>query len=217
MCIRDSHGPPPAAPQAPPPAPSRRSGRLVFSSNLVRMGALIVIAAAVGAAFLLGGGGSSNTQTTLTTGGSPLASGAPAAPRFNLSLPSSWSAVPASRLAAYRGHPVAVLLRKNRTGLVVVTSTRSNPKLGLAALGPSLAKQIAARFPDAKTVSAKLVTVRAGTAFYYSFVRTKAGTVNGVLVVPAGAVTYQLNSVTPGDQPQAAKEIGRIFVSFRLS
>jgi phage tail protein X len=189
----------------------------VFSSNLVRLGAVVMIVAAVVAAFLLGGGASSNTQTTLTARGSPLASGSQAAPRFNLSLPPSWSAVPASRLAAYPGHPVAVLLRKNRTGLIVITSSRSNPKLGLAALGPSLAKNIAARFPDAKTVSAKLVTVRAGTAFYYSFVRTKAGTVNGVLVVPAGKVTYQLNSVTPGDQPQAAKEVGQIFLSFRLS
>lgn len=178
---------------------------------------MLLIVAAVVAAFFLGGGGSSNTRTTHTAGASPLASGAPAAPRFNLSLPSSWSAVPVSRLAGYPGHPVAVLLRKNRTGLVVITSARSNPKLGLAKLGPSLAKQIGARFPDAKTVLSRLVTLRAGPAFYYSFVRTKAGTVNGVLVVPAGAVTYQLNSVTPGDQPQAAKEIGQIFASFRLS
>jgi hypothetical protein len=179
----------------------------------VRLGVVLVIVAAVVVAIVVGGGGSSNS--TLTAGG-PVGS-APTAPAFNVTFPSSWSAVPASQLSAYAGNPVAVLLRQGRTGLIVVTRARSNPKLGLTTLGSTLSKAIASRFPDAKTVTVKLVKVRSGDAFYYAFIRTKAGTVNALLVVPAGAITYELNSVVPGNQPDAAREVGQIFLSFGLS
>jgi hypothetical protein len=213
---------PPAPPQAPAPGPTQgqpsqspqRGWGKVFSNNFVRFGLVALIVAAVVVAILVGSGGSSHKAKTLTAGG-PVP-GAPAAPAFNLSYPSSWSQVPASQLSAYPGKPVAVLLRKNRTGLIVITRARTNPKLGLPTLGPVLAKKISARFHDAKTVASRTIHVNAGRAFYYSFARTKAGTVHGLLVVPAGAVTYELNSVAPGDQPQAARDIGQIFRSFSL-
>jgi hypothetical protein len=190
---------------------------IVFSSNVFRLGVVTVVVVAVLAALLLGGGNgsSSSSQTILRGGGS--SPGAPAAPRFNLSFPSAWTAVPVGQLATYAGHPVAVLLRAKHTGLIVITGARSNPSLTLTQLGPSISKKITSSFKDARTVSAKLVTVPAGKAFYYSFVRTKAGTVNALMVVPAGTITYQLNSVVPGDQPLAAREIGKIFLSFTLS
>lgn len=204
-------------PQPPGGQPRPPAAASPFSNSLVRLGAVAVIGVAVILAFALGGGGSSNTSTTFSSNGSPPVAGAAAGPPFQLSLPATWSAVPASQLSAYAGDPIAVLLRANHTGVIVITAARSNPKLVLSSLGPLVAKRITSRFPDAKTVTAKIVAVRAGQAFYYSFVRTSARTVNAILVVPAGSVTYELNSVVPGDQTQAAKEIGQILLSFSIS
>jgi hypothetical protein len=206
---------PPPGQQPPPGAPTPSRLTSILSNNLVRVGAVAVIIVAVVVAILIGGSGSSNTQKTFT-GGGPAAS-APNATPFNVTFPFSWTAVPASGLAAYPGHPVAVLLRQDKTGLIVISRARSNPKLGLTTLGPTLAKAITGKFSDAKSVTSKIVKVGSGQAFYYALVRTKAGTVNALLIVPAGAVTYELNSVVPGNQPVAAREVGRIFLSFNLS
>jgi hypothetical protein len=214
----EPHRPLPTQPPPPPvaPAPNFRRRSSLLSNNLVRIGAIAVIAVAIVVAIVVGSGGSANTQTTFQGGGPTPGASGPAAAPFHLSFPSSWSAVPASGLAKYPGSPAAVLLRQARTGLIVVTRARTNPKLSLSALGASIAQQISARFHDARTVGTKLVKVKAGKALYYAFLRTQAGTVNAVLVVPAGAYTYELNSVVPGNQPHAATEVGQIFLSFKL-
>lgn len=191
-------------------APQRAlAGRL--SDNGVRVGAIAVILAVVAVilVLVLHTGGSSNQQNSAQGGGPTLP--------FNITFPPSWTPVHHGQLATYPGNPVMVLLRENHTGVVVITRARSDPKLGLSTLGPTVAKRIADRFPDTRTTASKLINVRSGKAFYYSFVRTQAGTVNALLVVPAGAVTYEFNSVTPGNQSQAAKEVGQIFASFRAT
>jgi len=58
------------------------------------------------------------------------------------------------------------------------------------------------------------VKLRSGTALFTSYIRKKTGTVQSVVVVPAGSRTFTINTISRGGANGVAREIGKMIVSF---
>jgi hypothetical protein len=132
---------------------------------------------------------------------------------FSLDYPSNWSALSKDELAKQPGSPLGELRRDGRSGLIIVRSeqkrARSDPKFAR-----QVERELSHRFPDFQKGSSKVIRTRAGSAFYLSYSRSKAGTVNTVVVVPKGTSSYVLDTVSPAGNADAAREIGKIILSF---
>jgi hypothetical protein len=173
-------------------------GRLAFLrgwvgfalAGLVALGVMIVVVA-------------------LVTGGSPSNSGN----AFNISYPKTWSPLPKGKLASLPGHPAAVLRRNDGNGLVVIRRQQGSPPADLNMLGADFARQLRRRDPSLKLHTQKIVRIRSGDALYSSYT-SKKGTVQSVVVVPAGNHTFTINTLSPGGADNVAREIGRMILSF---
>jgi hypothetical protein len=147
-------------------------------------------------------------------GGMTTVQGPPSGP-YKLDLPPGWRALRREELATLPGRPLGVLRRNDGKGFVVVR--REGPAArDFAKLSRQLDQQLARRLKDFKKQSARTVKVRAGRAFFYSYVRKRRGTVHSIVIVPAGGRSYALNTVAQGGENAVAREIGRIVVSFDL-
>ena len=130
---------------------------------------------------------------------------------FSVVLPPGWRAVAPRELAALPSRPAAVLRRADHRGLVVVQ--RIAPiKADARSLTRSLTKRLRARLGDVKVAGARLVTLRRGTAYVYTFVR--GATVQSVAVVASARATYAINAVVAGSAPDVARQVGEIVGSF---
>jgi hypothetical protein len=132
---------------------------------------------------------------------------------FKLVLPSSWRSFSKEELAKAPGKPLAVLRRKDGKGFLVVRRSGRMPA-DVNAFTAQLDKEFKARFKDFQRQSAKTVEVRAGKAFFYSYIRKSTGTVNSVTIAPAPKGTFTLNGVSKGGEKDVARELGRMIVSF---
>jgi hypothetical protein len=171
----------------------------------------VVVAVGVAVLLLVGGDddGSGGPELRTLEAGGP-SDIAPAATPFTLTHPTTWTEIPDEQLAAVPGEPLAVLRRESRSGLLVVTRQPTGENLDLEKLGSRLGKQVRSGLKDAREVAARPTQLPAGDAFVYSFVRTRAGTVHSIVVVPSGRETYVLNSVVPSGDDEAAQEVGEI-------
>jgi hypothetical protein len=127
-------------------------------------------------------------------------------------------------IAAPRGwHAVAlkdggaVLQRADHRGTVVV-----RPAGAIKLPYPALVKQLAAslkhRFTDVQTADVRTAPLGTGTGLLYSFVRTRARTVQAIAVAPAGpGRSYVLNVVAPGGAAPVVREMAAMVRSFRLA
>jgi hypothetical protein len=132
---------------------------------------------------------------------------------FTVAVPSGWRALPQAQLASVPSHPVAVLRRDDGRGTVVVRP--SGPVHGSAgALTRRLGAQLARRFPGFQPVSARALRVRGGSAFVYTFVHGSPRSVQSLALVTAAGRAFAIDSVAPGDAPDAARQIGAIVASF---
>jgi len=165
---------------------------------------VVVVATAVAAVAILGQGGSG--EHTLK---------GPAGDAFRLSYPSTWRRLGAAELAKLTNHPLASLARKD--GKAVLTVRRDKTAAGVN--GTKLANQLNATFrkgvKDYKLVSARILTTSAGKVFFYSYVRTKLGTLQTISLIPAGDHSYVLYTVSNPAANDAAAEIGEIIASFK--
>lgn len=134
---------------------------------------------------------------------------------FTLSYPDGWQPLPKNRLDALPGKPLAVVRRKDGRGFVVLRKEKRAPR-NFTQFSGQLTRALSARIPDFQKQSSRIVKVRAGEAFFYSYIRRKAGTVHSVLVVPAGERSYALNTVSRGGSERVARETARIILSFDL-
>ena len=169
-------------------------------------GVVLALAAAVGAVLVFTGGGDDKGKTAL-----PAASNS-----FTLGYPDSWAPLSKEQLANQAGHPLGVIRRKDGKGYVIVRRDAGTPPADLRKFGASLGTQLKRRVPDLQLRSTKVIKVRAGTALFTSYIRKKTGTVQSVVVVPAGGKTYTLTTVSRGGADDVAREIGRMIVSFDL-
>lgn len=150
-----------------------------------------------------GGGGGKGTLTR--PGGEPI----------TLEYPSDWQPLDQDQLSAFGTSPLAALRQKDGKGTVVVR--REKPFSGnLKKFARDLRTALDKRIPDFKEVSARIVNVASGNAFYYSYVRTRRGTVHTIVIVPAGTRSYVLDTVTAGGADDVARELASIITSFTV-
>lgn len=169
----------------------------------------ILIVAAIAAVLVavltdvFGGGGGKGTLTR--PGGEPI----------TLEYPSDWQPLDQDQLSAFGTSPLAALRQKDGKGTVVVR--REKPFSGnLQKFARDLRTALDKRIPDFKEVSARIVNVASGNAFYYSYVRTRRGTVHTIVIVPAGTRSYVLDTVTAGGADDVAREVASIITSFTV-
>jgi hypothetical protein len=194
--------PAPPAPAPPePPAPTgprgRRRGRFLIAAALTAVGL------AVGAFLLVG---------ALTEQRSPVLVGPAGAP-FRVELPDDWRAASPNELQALPGSPLGVARQTDGRGVLVVRLAGSAPR-DFTAFTKRLDREFERRFRDFERKSARTLRVRAGAAYFYSYIRRRRGTVHSVLIVPAGRRSYTLNTVAQGGADDVARQLGRMLVSF---
>lgn len=130
---------------------------------------------------------------------------------FSVSLPHGWAALSPRQVRAVPSHPVAVLRRADHRGLVLFNEIAPlNGSLG--SVTRSLTKELRGRFTGFKANGARLVNLRSGTAYLYTFVR--GNVVQSITVASVNGHTYAIDSVLPGDAPDVARQVGRIVLSF---
>jgi hypothetical protein len=132
---------------------------------------------------------------------------------FTLSYPQSWRPLSQDELDALPGRPLAVVRRKDGKALAVLRREGRAPK-SFSAFSTPLSRALEKRIPDFQRLSSRIVTLRAGKAFFYSYLRKRQGTVHTVVLIPAGNRSYALNTVSRGSSEEVAREVARIILSF---
>jgi hypothetical protein len=166
--------------------------------------AVVVAVAVVGAIVLLGGDDDGDASIT-----------GPPGHEFTLLRPEGWTAVGDAERNLVPGKPLAVLRRGDGAGLITVNAPAQREQ-DLDAIAAQLDKRLRREISDFRKVGARVVDVEAGTALLYSYARTEAGTAHTLLVVPRARRTYTLNAAVPAGAEDAAKEVGRILLSFDI-
>lgn len=131
---------------------------------------------------------------------------------FEIAVPQGWTALRGADLARTPG-AVAVVRRSDGRGLVIVRRTgalKSDPRT----LAEGLTSQLRAELPGFRLVGARVGQVRGGGAFLYTFVQGSEGTAQSIAVTSVGGATYRIDTVVPGDAPDAARQAGAIVGSF---
>lgn len=137
----------------------------------------------------------------------------PAATPFTMTLASGWKALSQEGLSQLPGSPVAVMQQTNGAGVLII-NTQPPSNATVAAVGKKVEDKLRHTVPDFKLVGAGPLNIAAGQAFQISYARTKAGTANTLVVVPAGGRIYTLNSVVPGGDEDAVKQAIAMIQSF---
>lgn len=183
---------------APLRVPARRRTALI-----VLVAALAGAAIAVGV-MLAGSGGSSGPAKAKELRG----------PDFALAYPSGWAPLPADQLARVAGKPAAVVRRPDGKGVVIVRRKAAPRDQSLRSLTRGLTAGLERRFPDFSFVSSRVVRVRGGNAFLYTFLRTRAKTAQSIALVRVGEASFTLDAVAASGDQQAAGEVAAIVRSF---
>jgi predicted Zn-dependent protease len=136
-------------------------------------------------------------------------SGAP----FTVTLPSGWTSLSSDELAQLPGSPLAVMQQTNGAGVVII-NTQPPSNAGLDAVAKEVQKKLQSTIPDFKLINASTINIPAGQAASISYARTKAGTADTLVVVPAGGRIYTINAVIPGGEKAAAQQAAAIIRSF---
>jgi hypothetical protein len=179
-------------------ARARLNGRL---SAPLALAALIAIAVGL-AAVLTGGNGSARVLR------------GPDGNLFALTYPNSWQPLTKVALAKYPAHTLAGLVRKDGKG--VITIRRDKPAGGVN--GKRLAQQLNAslrkRLHDYKLVAAQILQTQAGRVLFYTYLRTKKGTLNTIAIIPAGDHSYVMDTVSNPNAADVATQIVAMIRSF---
>jgi hypothetical protein len=150
----------------------------------------------------------------LTGGGaeSGLVKGPPGNP-FTIERPSGWRELSSTELDALPGSRLAVLRRKDGRGILIINKQTSTSH-DFAKISSDLDSALTRSVPDFKKVSSHTVGVKAGNAFHYSYIRTRKGTANSVVVVPVNSGRYTINVVVTGGAKDVARQVGAMIRSF---
>src|SRR4051794_1052174 len=126
---------------------------------------------------------------------------------FSVTYPSGWK-------ASSVGPTGAVIERADHRGVVLV---RERPRLrgSLASLVKGLPRELAKRFPDFRPVGARVARLSTGPAVVYTFVRTKAGKVQTIVIAPTARRSFTLEVVAPVSAREAARQAGQIVRSLK--
>jgi hypothetical protein len=133
---------------------------------------------------------------------------------FSLAFPAGWGAVPASQLVKLEGRPAAMVRRSDGKGTVIVRRKAAPKDQSLRALTGDLTSRLGRRFPDFRFVSSRVVRVRGGNAFLYTFLRTRANVAQSIAIVRVGKTSFTLDAVAAAGDTRAAREVAAIVRSF---
>ncbi len=161
---------------------------------------LLLAAVTLALALFTGGGSSKAPHARASTYVAPDHS-------FSVSYPAGWK-------AASVGANGGVIERADHRGVVLV---REHAALHgkLSKVLKDLPAQLAKRFPDFRPVGASVAHLSTGPAVVYTFVRTKAKTVQSIVVAPAAQRSYTLEVVAPAGAHAAARQAGEIVRSLK--
>jgi hypothetical protein len=132
---------------------------------------------------------------------------------FTLKYPAGWSALGKEELATLPGKPLAVIRQKDGKGFVVLRAEGRAPA-NFDTFAGQLSTELSKRIPDYQKQSSRIIQTKAGKAFYFSYIRTRKGTVHTVVIVPKGARSYALNTVSQGGERGIARDVAQIILSF---
>lgn len=183
------------------------SGRSVRTALLkVAAVGVVILLGVAGVLALVGGSDGGDGDDTSTVSG-------PAGYEFALLQPDGWTAVGDAERESIPGAPLAVLRRDGGGGLVTVNAPAQRAR-DLDTVSAQLDKRLRRELGDFRRVGARVVQVEAGEALLYSYARTERGTAHTLLVVPGAERTYTVNAAVPAGAEDAAKDVGRILMSF---
>ena len=169
--------------------------RLLPRNALVALGSALAGALVVLTLMALLGSGAQSSDTHLLRGSG-----------FSMSVPAGWRTARADGTAA-------MLRREDGHGVVIVR--RADPVQGdLRTVARDLTTELRRQVPGFKLVSARIGRVRAGGAFVYTFVRGTSGAAQSLALTKVGGVTYRIDTIVPGNAPEAARQAGAIVASF---
>jgi hypothetical protein len=132
---------------------------------------------------------------------------------FTLAYPEDWIPVSNQELEKLPGPPLAAVRRKDRKAIVTLDRERRVTR-NLGRLSAQFDRKLKRGVPDFQKVSSRIVSINAGRAFLYSYVRKGRGTVHTAVVVPVGPGGYTLNAVVQGGADDAARQVGAIIRTF---
>lgn len=78
-----------------------------------------------------------------------------------------------------------------------------------------LTNKLKKRIPGFQKTASRSVSIKSGTAYLYSYIRKSNGSVNTIVLVPAGKSSFTINTVAQGGANDAATQIGQMIVSFK--
>jgi hypothetical protein len=133
---------------------------------------------------------------------------------FAIAYPAGWQTFSQTQLRGVAGSPVMVLRRADRTAMIVARPSAAPANQPLAKLAAQLGSRLKGRFADFRPVGARIARTRAGSAFFYTFARTKTGVVQSILVTRVRGRTWTLYAVTRANAPAAARQAGSIMATF---
>ncbi len=133
--------------------------------------------------------------------------------KFTLNFPSGWTPQSQKQLEKHPGKPIAVIRQDNGKGFVVLRGKGPAPAT-FDTFSGDLKKELKKLIPDFQEQSSKTVKIKAGKAFFYSYIRKNNGTVHTVVVVPAGNKSFEINAVSAGKEKKVAKQIANMILSF---
>jgi len=162
--------------------------------------AVVLLAGAAAAVFTLGR--ANHAGRTVTT---PNA--------FTFTLPSNWHELTPAELKKLSKPAVAAYARNDGTALVTIRQEGAAPVIS-ADFVQSLDQRFRSKLSDYVPVSARVITTKAGGAFFFSYVRQKLGTLDTIVLVPAGAHSYVLDSVSNPGSLAATHDVGQIINTF---
>lgn len=132
-------------------------------------------------------------------------------PGFTIAYPSGWQPVPAAKLPE---GATAMVRRTDGNGAVVIRRKSKPRDQSLRALTRDLNTGLKRRFADFRFVSSRVARTRAGSAFLYTFVRTRRQTAQSIALVKLGSAHFTLDGVASTRDPQVAREVAAVVRSF---
>jgi hypothetical protein len=164
----------------------------------------LLAVAAVAAVLLIGGGDDDKKASPAFAGGIVVE----AENAYRLTYPKAWKQLGQARAAQ------TTIQKRDGSGLLVVRQ-RGKLEGGLGkTLERQLTTQLKRQYKDFKLVQSGEVSLPAGKGLSYTFVRSKANRVQGVVVIPKGERTFTFNSVVTGSAETTAREVARIIRTF---
>jgi hypothetical protein len=186
------------------PVPSRRGV----------VAALVAALVAAGIALLIVSGGGSDQKSAAPKAQAGIKGTNFSGAGFNIGVPNGWHTLSPAARAGVPGRPLAVLQRADGHGLVVVRRSATPKDRDLQSLAKSLTAAYQKRYSDFSFVSARVERLRGGSAFLYTFLRTKSGTAQSVALTRTGGASFTIDSAVQSGDQRSAAEIAAIVRSF---